>query len=343
MDLAVGLGYWGSGSDAADQVTLAKEADRLGYKVVWIAESYGSDAVTIMTWVAAHTERIGVGSSILQMPARKPTATAMTAATLDILSSGRVFLGLGLSGPQVSEGWYGVRYGDPLGRTREYVEILRRALAREVVEFHGRHYDLPLPQGPGKALKLIIHPRRVIPIYLAAIGPKNTALAGEIADGWLPAFFMPEHMKMFRSWLEEGAGRAGRALEDIDVCAGAGVAITGSRAEARDAFRPGIALYVGGMGSREKNFYNQLATRYGYGKEAKEIQDLYLSGQRAEAIAAVPDELVDSTNLIGSREEVRDRLEVYKDAGVGTLTVSPRGRDQDERLSVLRVMAELVL
>src|SRR3989440_10367547 len=302
MDLAVRLGYWGSQQDAAEQVAVAQEADRLGYKVVWVAEAYGSDAVSVMAWLAAKTERIGVGSSILQMPARKPTMTAMTAATLDILSGGRVYLGLGLSGPQVSEGWYGVRYGDPLGRTREFVEIVRKAIAREPVEYHGRHYELPLPDGPGKALKLIIRPIREVPIYLAAIGPRNVALAGEIADGWLPAFFVPEHMKMFAEWLGEGAARAGRDVSDVDVSVGAGVAVTDDPDRARNAFRPGIALYVGGMGSRDQNFYNQLAQRYGYEAEARTIQDLYLAGRKDEATASVPDEMVDSMNLLGSRD-----------------------------------------
>jgi F420-dependent oxidoreductase-like protein len=343
MDLAIGLGYWGSRAEVDGQVAVAKEADRLGYKIVWVAEAYGSDAVTVMTWLAAHTERIGIGSSILQIPARKPTMTAMSAVTLDILSGGRVYLGLGLSGPQVSEGWYGVRYGDPLGRTREYVQIVRQAMAREAVDFHGRHFELPLPDGPGKALKLIIHPERMVPIYLAAIGEKNVALTGEIADGWIPAFFDPTHMGMFRSWLQEGATRAGRKLDEIDVVGGAGVAITDDPVKARNAFRPGIALYVGGMGSRDKNFYNQLARRYGYDAEAQQIQELYLSGRKDEAMAAVPDKMIDEMNLIGTKEQIRDRLDVYKEAGVTTLTINPTGRSVEERLDAMRTMAELVL
>ena len=343
MDLAVNLGYWSAREEADDHLAIAREADRLGYKVVWVAEAYGSDAVSVMTWIAAHTERVGIGSAILQIPARKPTMTAMTAATLDILSRGRVHLGLGLSGPQVSEGWYGVRYGDPLGRTREYVDIVRRVLARETVEVHGRHYELPLPGGPGEPLKLIIRPPRRIPIYLAAIGPGNVALAGEIADGWLPAFFAPEHMKMFEDWLSEGAARAGRPASAVDVVASAGVAMSDDLDRARDVFRPEIALYVGGMGSREKNFYNQLAIRYGYEAAARSIQDLFLSGRKDEALRAVPDELVDSVNLVGPRERIRERLDVYKGAGVTTLSVTPAGESLEDKLSAVRTVAELVL
>ena len=246
--------------------------------------------------------------------------TAMTAATIDQLSDGRMILGIGSSGPQVAEGWHGQRFGKQLQRTREYVAVVRMALARERVEFHGETLELPLPDGPGKALKLTIAPvQERIPIYLAAIGPKNTALAGEIADGWIPTLFSPEHVSELRPLLQEGAERAGRSLDGFDIAPTVNVLITDDLAGARDAMRPFIALYVGGMGSRKQNFYNNLVQRYGFDDEAKTIQDLYLDGKREEAMAALPDELIDIVSLCGPQDLVRERLAVYRDAGVGTL------------------------
>src|SRR5215212_9801736 len=262
MRLGISVGYWGLGLTAGQQIELVREAESAGFESVWAAEAYGSDAATVLAWLAAQTETIKLGSAIFQMPARSP---AMTAATLDNLSDGRVIIGLGSSGPQVAEGWHGQRFPKQLKRTREYVEILRKALARERLEYDGEIYTLPLPDGPGKALKLTIAPvQERIPIYIAAIGPKNTRLAGEIADGWIPLFFSPEHVDDSRTLLEEGAARSGRSLDDgFDIAPGVNVAIDDDVDSARDRMRHFIALYVGGMGSRERNFYNQLVQRYG--------------------------------------------------------------------------------
>src|SRR5947208_9032925 len=342
MKLGVNVGYWGLGLTADQQRDLVREAERLGYDSVWAAEAYGSDAATVLAWLAAHTERIAVCSAIFQMPARSPAMTAMTAATLDQLSGGRFRLGLGPSGPQVAEGWHGQRFARQLQRTREYVEVVRKALARERLEYRGETIELPLPDGPGKALKLMIAPvQQRIPIYLAAIGPKNTALAGEIADGWLPVFFSPEHVSEFRPLLEEGAARAGRSLDDFDISPTVNVLVFDDIDAARDAIRPVLALYVGGMGSREKNFYNRLVQRYGFEDTAREVQDLYLEGRKDEAAAALPAELIDAVTLAGPSDVVRDRLAVYREAGVGTLQVSPMAFDFEGRLAQLRQVAEL--
>jgi F420-dependent oxidoreductase-like protein len=342
MKLGVHLGYWGLGLTRDDQLEIVQEAERLGYDSVWTAEAYGSDAATILGWIAGQTTTIKIGSAIFQMPARSAAMTAMTAATLDQLSDGRMLLGIGSSGPQVSEGWHGVRFAKQLLRTREYIEVVRMALARERVEFHGESIDLPLPDGPGKALKLTIAPvQERIPIYLAAIGPKNTALAGEIADGWIPTLFSPEHVSELRPLLEEGAARSGKSLDDFDIAPTVSLCITDDLEGARNTMRPFVALYVGGMGSRKQNFYNQLVQRYGYEDEAKTIQDLYLEGKRDEAMAAIPDSLIDTVSLCGPKDVVRERLGVYRDAGVGTLGVTPTAFNADERLEQLRMLAEL--
>jgi F420-dependent oxidoreductase-like protein len=342
MKLGVNVGYWGLGLTAEQQLAIVQEAERIGYESVWAAEAYGSDTATVLAWLAAGTEKIDVCSGIFQIPGRSAGMTAMTAATLDQLSGGRFRLGLGSSGPQVSEGWHGVRFAKQLQRTREYVEVVRMMLRRERVEYHGETIDLPLPDGPGKPLKLTISPvQDEIPIYIAAMGPKNVALTGEIADGWLPIFFSPEHVQEFRPLLEEGAQRSGRSLDDFDVAPTVNVLITDDMEAARDAMRPVLALYVGGMGSRDKNFYNQLMQRYGFEAAAKEVQDLYLDGKKEEAAAALPDELIDTVTLVGPRDVVRDRLAVYAQAGVGTLGVSPMAFDAETRLEQLRLVAEL--
>jgi F420-dependent oxidoreductase-like protein len=342
MNLGVHIGYWGLGLTSEDQLKIVQEAERLGYDSVWTAEAYGSDAATILGWLAGQTSRIRLGSAIFQMPGRSAAMTAMTAATIDQLSGGRMILGIGSSGPQVAEGWHGQRFAHQLQRTREYVAVLRMALARERVEFHGETLELPLPDGPGKALKLIISPvQEQIPIYLAAIGPNNTRLAGEIADGWIPTLLSPEHLSQLRTLLEEGAARSGRSLENFDIAPTVNVFVTDDLQQARDAMRPFIALYVGGMGSRKQNFYNQLVSRYGYEDDAKRIQDLYLEGKREEAMAAIPDELIDTVSLCGPPDHVRERLAVYRDAGVGTLGVTPTAFTLDERLEQLRLVAEL--
>jgi F420-dependent oxidoreductase-like protein len=342
MKLGVHIGYWGLGLSSEDQLKIVQEAERLGYDSVWTAEAYGSDAATILGWLAGQTTKIRLGSAIFQMPGRSPGMTAMTAATIDQLSGGRMILGIGSSGPQVAEGWHGQRFAKQLQRTREYVAVVRMALARERVEFKGETLELPLPDGPGKALKLIISPvQERIPIYLAAIGPKNTALAGEIADGCIPTLFSPEHVSQLRPLLEEGAARSGKSLHDFDIAPTVNVFITEDLTAARDAMRPFIALYVGGMGSRKQNFYNQLVQRYGFEADAAKIQDLYLEGKREEAMAAIPDELIDTVSLCGPPEVVRERLAVYREAGVGTLGVTPTAFTLDERLNQLRLLAEL--
>src|SRR5438046_6251276 len=267
MKLGVHVGYWGLGLSAQDQIEIVQEAERLGYDSVWTAEAYGSDAATILAWVAQATTTIRLGSAIFQMPARSAAMTAMTAATIDQLSDGRMLLGIGSSGPQVAEGWHGQRFAKQLQRTREYVTVVRKALARERLEFHGETLELPLPDGPGKALKLTIAPvQEQIPIYLAAIGPKNTMLAAEIADGWIPTLFSPEHVAEFRPLLEEGFARAGngKGAGDFEIAPMVNVMVTDDVEAARDTMRHYIALYIGGMGSRDKNFYNALVRRYGF-------------------------------------------------------------------------------
>ncbi|MEA2478155.1 MAG: hypothetical protein QOJ07_77, partial [Thermoleophilaceae bacterium] len=261
MRVGLHVGYWGLGLTAEEQLRLVKEAETAGYHSLWAAEAYGSDTATVLAWLAANTETIKIGSAIFQMPGRSPAMTAMTAATLDQISGGRMLLGIGSSGPQVAEGWHGQRFAKQLQRTREYVAILRMALGREKVVFEGETYTLPLPDGPGKALKLMIAPvQERMPIYIAAIGPKNTQLTGEIADGWLPTFFSPEHVGESRELLEEGARRGGKdgLPGDFDIAPNVNVSIDDDVERARDTMRPILALYVGGMGSRKQNFYNAL-------------------------------------------------------------------------------------
>jgi len=340
MKLGLNLGYWGlvSGDDNMAMVT---EAERLGYSVAWCAEAYGNDAATVLTWIAAKTERIDVGSAIFQIPARTPAMTAMTAATIDTLSNGRFRLGLGVSGPQVSEGWHGAKFDKPIGRTREYVDIIRLAFARERVQYSGDHYTLPLPDGPGKALKMIIHPvRDYMPIYLAAIGPKNLELAGEKCDGWLAIFYDPEFATEQHASIRTGMERAGRVGVPFDVTPTVPVVVGDDVKACADPVRGYAALYIGGMGSREQNFYNRLAARMGYEKEAKEIQDLYLDRKYVEAGAAVPFEFIDRTSLLGSVDRMADKMQALAQAGVTTLNISGYGATQEERINTLRTAAE---
>jgi len=340
--MRLGLNFAYTGLDPTVAVETAQFAESLGFDSIWTAEAYGSDAIVPLTWMAAHTSRIKLGTGIMQMPARSPAMTAMTAATLDQLSDGRMLLGIGSSGPQVSEGWHGVRFAHQLARTREYVAVVRKALARERLEFHGEHHDLPLPGGPGKALKLTIAPvQERIPIFLAAIGPNNTRLAGEIADGWLPFLFSPEHIGEFKPLLEEGAARSGRSLDGFRIAPSVNFLVSDDEDAARDAVRHVLALYVGGMGSREKNFYNQLVQRYGFEDEARAVQDLYLEGRKDEAAARLTPELIDTVSLVGRRERVRDRMQVFRDAGVDTLGLTPLAFDKQGRLEQLRIAAEL--
>lgn len=342
MDLGVNLGYWGLGLTAEDQLAIVQDAEKLDYSMVWTAEAYGSDAATVLGWLAGQTSKIGIGSAIFQIPGRSAAMTAMTAATLDQISGGRFRLGLGTSGPQVSEGWHGVRFGKQLLRTREYVDVVRMALKREKVIYDGESIELPLPDGPGKALKLTIGPvQDEIPIYIAAIGPNNVKLVGEIADGWLPLFFSPEHVSEFKPLLEEGAAKSGRNLDKFDIAPSVNALITDDLDGARDLMRPFIALYVGGMGPKDNNFYTKLVSRYGFEEAAGKIQDLYLDGKKEEAAAAIPNELIDLVSLAGPHDFVKDRMAAFKDSGVGTLTVTPITFTREERIDQLRRIAAI--
>ncbi len=337
MKLGLTMGYAPPGTNPTELVALAEEAERLGYDSAWAAESWGTDVVSVLAWLGARTTTLKLGAGIMQIPARTPAMTAMTAATLDLMSGGRVLLGLGTSGPQVAEGWHGQPFGRPLRRTREYVEIVRAAIAREVVEHHGAEYEIPYSgpdaTGLGKPLKLMMHPqRKEIPIYLAAIGPKNVALAAEIADGWLPVWVSPEKL----AGIHSEALAAARPGFDI-AAFGVPVAISDDLQAARDFVKPHLALYIGGMGAKGQNYYNALAARYGYEREAREIQELYLGGKKMEAIAAVPDALVDEVALVGPRGRVAERLEAWKESPVTTLLI------QALDAATLRTMAELLL
>jgi len=340
MKLGLNIGYWGLVS-AQDNMDMVMEAERLGFSVVWAAEAYGNDAATVLTWIAAKTEKIEVGSAIFQIPARTPAMAAMTAATIDTLSQGRFRLGLGVSGPQVSEGWHGAKFDKPIGRTREYIDIIRLAFARERVSYDGEHYTLPLPDGPGKPLKMIIHPvREYMPIYLAAIGPKNLELCGELFDGWLGIFFSPEYAKESLASIEAGRAKVGKTLDGFDVVPTTPIVIGDDIKACADPIRWYAALYVGGMGSRGQNFYNALATRMGYGDAAAKVQDLYLDRRYDDAAAAVPFEFIDRTSLLGPVERIADRMQAYADAGVTTISVVPYGDSHDERIAGLRTAAE---
>jgi F420-dependent oxidoreductase-like protein len=343
MRLGLNLGY--TGATLRLDTQLVQDADRLGYHSVWAAEAYGSDAVTPLAWLGAVTYRIHLGTAIMQIAARSPAMTAMTAMTLDGLSGRRFLLGLGVSGPQVVEGWHGQPFGKPLGKMREYVSIVRAILAREKpLEHAGEHYQVPYAgpgaTGLGKPLRSILHGRADLPIYLAAIGPRNVALAAEIADGWLPVFYSPERAGLFQAALAEGFARRAPGLRPpaaFDVAPSAAVVLGRDVAACRARIKPRLALYLGGMGARGRNFYNDLACRYGYEADARRVQDLYLAGRREEAVAAVPDALVDEVSLCGPPERIRDRLAAWRAAGVTTLICMT---DQPD---AVRTMAELVL
>ena len=341
MKLGLTLGYQTGWSTPADHLAFAQEAERLGYSVVWAAEAYGSDAPTILSWIAGQTSTIDVGTAIMQIPARTPTMTAMTAATIDTLSGGRFRLGVGVSGPQVSEGWHGVRFGKPLTRTREYVEIVRAALARKTVSYQGEFYTLPLPDGPGKALKLNFHPpRESVPIYLAAVGPRNLELAGEIADGWLAVFFNPEFGGELIASIAAGRERAGKTMDGFDVVPSVPVVVGDDIPACADVLRWYAALYVGGMGSREQNFYNRLAVRMGFADAAREVQNLYLDKRQRDAAAAVPLDFIDRTALLGPPERIAEGLKRYAEAGVTTLSVSLFATDQAHGMQTLRTVRD---
>jgi F420-dependent oxidoreductase-like protein len=341
LRLGLNIGYWGGGPPpgALDSIL---EAERLGFDSVWTAEAYGSDALVPLAWWGARTERIRLGTGIVQISARSPAATAMAAMTLDHLSGGRLILGLGVSGPQVVEGWYGQPFAKPLERMREYIGILRKIWAREgPVTNEGTHYPLPLPDGTGlgKPLKSSIRPlREEIPIYLAAEGPKNIAMAAELCDGWLALFYSPHHDDLYRGPLEEGFARAGarRRPEQFEIAATVPLIVTDDVQAAADAVRPMYALYFGGMGARSANFHANVPIRMGYEAEVKRIQELYLDGKKEEAAAAVPQELIEQLTLIGPADKLRDDLEAWRESSVTTLLI---GGDP----STLRAAAELVL
>ena len=343
MRLGLMAGY--SGKTIQLPMDLILEADNLGYESIWTSEAYGSDAITPLAWIGALTKNIKLGTAIMQMPARTPAMTAMTAMTLDQLSGGRMLLGLGLSGPQVVEGWHGVSYGKPLGKTREYVEIMRKIFEREAPVTHdGKHYAIPYSgddaTGLGKPLKSILYGRSDLPIYIASIGPKNVELTAEIADGWLPIFFAPErYPEYFQEHVEAGFAKAGngKSIKDFDIAPSVYVALDDDIEMARNMVRPMLALYVGGMGAKGKNFYHDLAVRYGFEEDANKIQDLYLAGNKAEAMMAVPDELIDAVALVGSKDRIKDRVQIWKDSDIETLNI------QTFDINVVRMMAELVL
>lgn len=324
MKLGYHIGYWSSGPPEGALETIL-EAERLGFESVWTAEAYGSDALTPLAWWGASTSRIMLGTNIIQMSARTPVATAMSAMTLDHLSGGRFVLGLGASGPQVVEGWYGQPYPKPLARTREYIDIVRKVFAREEpVAYEGEHYQLPYRGGAdlGKPLKSTIHPLRTdIPIYLAAEGPKNVALSAEIADGWLPLFFSPKTDDFYRAALDEGFGRPGarRSKEDFEVAASVPMIVHDDVEQCADLIRPSLALYIGGMGAKQANFHKDVFARMGYEHVADKIQELYLDGRKDEAAAAIPTELVEDIALIGPPAKIRDELAKWEETCVTTL------------------------
>jgi len=340
MKLGINIGY--SGAEMSVPMDLIRSVEAMGYDSVWAAEAYGSDAITPLAYIAALTTRIKLGTAILQVPARTPAMCAMTMSTLDALSGGRALVGLGLSGPQVVEGWHGVPYGKPAARMREYVEILRAIWERaEPVSYHGEEYQMPYTgpgaTGLGKPLKSILHGRQ-LPVYLATMGPVNIRTTAELADGWLPIWFSPERMGMFRPHLEEGFRRAGggKSWKDFDIVAGCTVAVGDNVKMLLAMQKPMLALYMGGMGAREKNFHNEMAVKYGYGDAAARIQELYLAGRKAEAADAVPDELCDEMSLVGPAARIKERYRAWENAGVTTMLVQAR---QPEAIQLMADLA----
>jgi F420-dependent oxidoreductase-like protein len=344
LKLGVNLGYWGIGPAGEDAAELVLAAEGLGFESVWAAESYGSDVVSVLAWLAARTERINLGAAIMQVPARPPAAAAMAGATIDKLSGGRFLFGFGPSGPQVSEGWYGVPYAKPWGRTREYIEVVREIVAREgPLEHSGEHYELPLPGGEGKPLKLNFHPlRNRIPIFVGAIGRKSVEMAAEVCDGWIPIFFSVDAFE--ETWgehLEAGFAKGGRQRSDLEVSPSLQVAIDGDLEAAKNVVKAGLVLYFGGMGSRKTNFYVDLAHRFGFGDVADEVQTRFQSGDRAGAFEAMPDEIVEATSLVGSEAEVAERVERFRAAGIDRLIVSPVHVERSEQLHTLQRLAAM--
>ena len=348
LKLGMNLGYWGIGPQGPDALEAVRAAEAKGFDSVWVAESYGSDCVSVLAWLAAQTEKIKLGAAIMQVPARPPAAAAMAGATIDTLSGGRFIFGFGPSGPQVSEGWYGVPYAKPWGRTREYIEIVREIIARQgPVEHQGKHYQLPAEgpgtTGQGKALKLNFHPlRNEIPVFVGAIGRKSVEMAAEICDGWIPIFFSADAFEdTWGEHLEAGFAKGGRSREDLEISPSLSVAIDGDLDTARGVVKAGLLLYLGGMGSRDTNFYVDLTHRFGFGEVADEVQSLYLDGKREDAYNAIPDELVDATSLVGDEQQVAERIERLAAAGVDRLICSPVHMDPAQRMHTIDRLADL--
>jgi F420-dependent oxidoreductase-like protein len=344
LKLGLNLGYWGIGPAGEEAAEVVRAAEGLGYESVWAAESYGSDVVSVLAWLAAKTEKINLGAAILQVPARPPAAAAMAGATIDKLSGGRFLFGFGPSGPQVSEGWYGVPYAKPWGRTREYIEVVREIIAREgPVDHQGEHYQLPLPGGEGKPLKLNFHPvRNEIPVFVGAIGRKSVEMAAEICDGWIPIFFSVDAFE--QTWgehLEAGFAKGGRQRSDLEVSPSLQVAIDGDLEAAKNVVKAGLVLYFGGMGSRKTNFYVDLAHRFGFGDVADEVQKRFQDGDRGGAFEAMPDEIVEATSLVGTEAEVAERIERFRGAGIDRLICSPVHVERDQQLHTLERLAAL--
>ena len=344
LKLGLNLGYWGIGPAGEDAVEVVQAAERAGFESVWAAESYGSDVVSVLAWLAPQTQTIKLGAAIMQVPARPPAAAAMAGATIDKLSGGRFLFGFGPSGPQVSEGWYGVPYAKPWGRTREYIEVVREIIAREgPVQHEGKHYTLPLPGGEGKALKLNFHPlRNEIPVFVGAIGRKSVEMAAEICDGWIPIFFSVDAFEA--TWgehLEAGFAKGGRQRSDLEVSPTLQVAIDGDQEAAKNVVKAGLVLYFGGMSSRKTNFYVDLAHRFGFGEVADEVQRRFQEGDRGGAFEAMPDEIVEATSLVGSEADVAERIERFRGAGIDRLIVSPVHVDRGEQLHTIERLAAL--
>jgi F420-dependent oxidoreductase-like protein len=344
LKLGLNLGYWGIGPAGEEALEVVKAAETAGFESVWAAESYGSDVVSVLAWLAGQTTTINLGAAIMQVPARPPAAAAMAGATIDKLSGGRFLFGFGPSGPQVSEGWYGVPYAKPWGRTREYIEVVRAIVAREgPVDHQGEHYQLPLPDGEGKALKLNFHPfRNEIPVFVGAIGRKSVEMAAELADGWIPIFFSVDAFE--QTWgehLEAGFATGGRSRSDLEVSPSLQVAIDGDLEAAKSVVKAGLVLYFGGMGSRKTNFYVDLAHRFGFGEVADEVQSRFQDGDRGGAFEALPDEIVEATSLVGTEEEVAERVERFRSAGIDRLIVSPVHVDRAQQLHTLERLAQM--
>jgi F420-dependent oxidoreductase-like protein len=344
LKLGLNLGYWGIGPAGEDAAEVVRAAEAAGFESVWAAESYGSDVISVLAWLAGQTKTINLGAAIMQVPARPPAAAAMAGATIDKLSGGRFLFGFGPSGPQVSEGWYGIPYARPWGRTREYIEVVRAIIAREgPLEHEGENYTLPLPGGEGKPLKLNFHPlRNKIPVFVGAIGRRSVELAAEICDGWIPIFFSVEAFE--QTWgehLEAGFAKGGRRRSDLEVSPSLQVAIDGDLEAAKNVVKAGLVLYFGGMGSRKTNFYVDLAHRFGFGEVADEVQRRFGEGDRGGAFEAMPDEIVEATSLVGSEAEVAERIERFRGAGIDRLIVSPVHVERSEQLHTLERLAAL--